>query len=51
MKVEITKMYLEDLSGKGIFSMRLVDKDGEEYAGSVEIHNTIEDVTYIRIAK
>ena len=51
MKKKVVEMYLEDLEGKGRNVLILVDEEGNEYGGDVEVHNSIEDVRYYRINK
>lgn len=50
MKIEIVKMYLEDMDGRGTNFLTLVDSEGIEYQPEVEVHNTRENVEFIRVA-
>lgn len=49
MKTEIVSMYLEDLQGKGDNTLYLVAANGDEFAASVHVHNTWEDVVFNRV--
>lgn len=51
MKKIIKEMYLEDVDGKGTNILTLVDEDGEEYQGEVEVYNSRVDLEFIRLAK
>lgn len=49
-RIKITESYLEK-SPQGDYSLIHVGEDGNEYAGTVHVHDGYEDVYYIKLAK
>lgn len=48
-EIEIVKMYLEDMTGRGEYCLTLVDKRGDKYQPEVNIMGVNTDVDFLKL--